>query len=337
MAVVPDVAICRHCVYGERFLLPGPGRIVVNVGDMVTPADIVGFVVERGAVRVVDVAAALHLLPRRIQECIVIKEGQSVREGELLAQREGMLRPLQARAPADSRAMVVGAGMVILESFPSERPVRGAIPGRVTDVIAGEGLRVEGTGAILTASAIIGSDFAGPIKMAAPVPERVLRTEHIDATSHGTIIVGGIGEEVAALERAAEFGAQGAILGSVPCSWARQTLPLPVAIIESYGPVPMNRLAFETLGDLAGKTAYVMRRGGRGWIISPNSSQTEMRYTGTGLAQIENGSLVHVTRGAHAGVVAEVVELLPGSSEVILKSNRGRLSVLVANTEAIVR
>ena len=337
MAVVPDVAICRHCVYGERFALPGPGRVVVNVGDTVTPADVVGFAVERGGIRVVDVAAALHLPARRIQEFLVIKEGQSVRAGELLAQRQGMVRSLQARAPADSRAMAVGAGMVVLESFPSERPIRGAIPGRVLDVIAGEGLVIEDTGAILMASAIMGGDFAGPVKMAAPVPERVLRAEHIDATCHGTIIVGGIGDDAAALKRAADFGAQGVILGSVPSSWARQPLPLPVVITESYGQAPMNRLAFDTFGELAGSLVFAVRRGSRVWVVSPDGAGSGTRYAGTGVTQIGSGTLVRICSGAQAGSVAEVVESLPGGGEVILRTSRDRLSVSPANLEAIVR
>ncbi len=338
MPMVTDVVICPHCRYGERFTLPGPGRVVVNVGDTVTPTDIVGYTVVRGPITLVDLASRLGVSPRQVPEFLVIKEGQSVRADELMAQRQEWLRKREVRAPADSRAMVIGGGMALLEGFPSEEPVRGCLPGRVTEITPGCDLRVEGTGALMVAATSLGEDFRGPLKVVAPVPERVLRPEHIDATVHGSVIVGGVGDDVAALARAAEFGAQGAILGSVPSSWAGGSLPLPVAVVEGFGGVPMNRLAFEAMNELAGRLTYSMRRGRRSWIISPEkAASVPPGLTAPNLTRLEEGQTVHFTAGARAGAIGTVVELLPGSGEAIVKLGSDRVVVPAANCEVVTR
>ena len=336
MAVVPSVAICRACAYRERIELPGPGRVVANVGDNVTPADAVAFVVERGPLRTLNLAGSLRVEPRRVREFLAIKEGQSVRADEVVAQREAMMRVLQVRAPADGRVMAVGAGVALLEGFPSERPLRGSIPGRVVEVVAGESLTVEGTGAVIVASTMIGADFAGPLKMVAPVPERVLRPEHIDATCHGAIIVGGVGDDPAALRRASEFGAQGAMLGSAPSSWAGMALPLPVVLCEGYGSAPMNRLAFDVFNDLAGSLTYVIRRGARVWVIAPAPVEARTHFSGPALAPLEAGATVRVAGGPYAATTAEVVDYLPSTGEAILKGARERILVPAANVEVVV-
>ncbi|MHB0878459.1 MAG: hypothetical protein ACYC5O_20680 [Anaerolineae bacterium] len=311
---------------------------MASAGDTITPTDVVGFVVGRGPVRVIDVAAALGVSGRQMKEFLAIKEGQSVRSGEVLAQRQRALGAKQVRAPADGRAMVIGGGLVLLEAFPSERPVRGAIPGRVAEVIAGEGMLVEGTGALITAAALLGSGFAGPVKMAAPVPERVLRAEHIDATCHGAVLVSGVGDEVQALSRAAEFGAQGVVLGSVPAAWHRATLPLPVALTEGYGQAPMNRAAFDALNEVAGRSLYVVQRGGSVWMMSPYRIEGGVvAFDGSTVASVAPGATVHIVAGERWGAIAEVVDIVPGAADVVVRIGKERVSVPLANCELLAR
>lgn len=319
-------------------MLPGPGRVVVATGDTVTPADIVGYVVDRGEVCVIDASGLLGVAPREVKDFLSVKEGQSVRAGEVLAQRQRALGAKQVRAPGDGRAMALGAGLVVLEAFPTERPVRGCIAGRVVDVMAGEGLVVEGSGALVTAAVLLGSAFAGPVKMAAPVPERVLRAEHIDATSHGAILVCGVGDEVAALDRAAEFGAQGVILGSAPASWRRAQLPVPVVLTEGYGQVAMNRAAFDCLSGVAGRGLHVVQRGTSVWMMSPYRVEgATVAYDGSSMGTVASGVAVRVVAGERAGAIGEVTDVIPGSSEVVLRIGRDRLSLPLANCEWLVQ
>ncbi|NPV06529.1 MAG: hypothetical protein HPY83_01025 [Anaerolineae bacterium] len=337
MPVVGETVVCRRCVYGERFRLPGPGRIVVSTGDLVTPADVVGYIVERGPVRVVDLASELGVAPRRVSQCLVIKEGQSVRAGELLARREAWPRPREVRAPENARAMALGGGMALLEGFPTEVPVRGCLPGRVGETYPGSGMEVEGRGAVIVAAALLGSEFSGPLKMVGPVPERVLRPEHVDATAHGAVLVGGIGEDPAALTRAAEFGAQGVVLGGVPGAWAETRLPLPVAVVEGFGRVPMNRLAFDLMNEIAGSVVYVLRRGSRCWLLSPQDVEPEGRFDPVAVRRLEAEAEVRLVAGPQAGSIGRVVEILAGSGEAIVQLGGKRVTALVANCELVFR
>ncbi|MGI6208328.1 MAG: hypothetical protein ACOYEW_08930 [Anaerolineae bacterium] len=337
MPVVLQTVVCPECRYGERFELPRPGRMVVNTGDVVTPSDVVGYTVERGPVTVVDLASPLGVAPRRVKEFLSIKEGQSVRAGEMLAQRQAWLRPREVRAPANARAMAVGAGMALLEGFPSEAPVRGALPGRVTEVYPGTGMEVVGAGALVVAPALLGSEFSGPVKMVAPVPERVLRPEHIDASVHGAVLVGGIGEDPAALTRAAEFGAQGVVLGGVPGAWARMRLPLPVVVVEGFGRVPMNRLAFDLMNALAGNLWYALRRGGRCWLISPQEVEEGRQFDPTALGRLGPEAQVHLVAGDRTGSIGQVAEVLAGTGEAIVQLGAKRTTAFVANCELIFR
>jgi len=336
VVTVPEAVIGSDCAYRERFPLPGPGRVVVSVGEMVTPAEIVGYVVERGRVGAIDVAAALRIPARRLHEFLLVKEGQSVRAGELLARRDGLLRPIEVRAPVDCRAMAFGDGVVLLEGFPSERPVRGVVPGRVVEVSAGEGLTVEGTGSLVLASHLMGHEFAGPVKMVAAQPERVLRVEHIDASCHGAVIVGGVGESIAALERAGEFGAQGVVLGSAPGEWANAALPVPVALTEGFGRAPMSRPAYELFDEMAGRVLYAMRRGRRCWLIGPHEGEGKVIFSGGDLATIAEGARVRIAAGEHTGAVGEVTVLSPASSEATIKLARSLVRIPVGDCELLV-
>lgn len=319
-------------------MLPGPGRVVASAGDNVTPTDVVGFAVSRGSLRIVDVAGALGVSGRQVKEFLTIKEGQSVRSGEVLAQRQRALGAKQVRAPADGRAMVVAGGLVMLEAFHTERPVRGAIAGRVAAVMAGEGLLVEGTGALITAASLLGSGFAGPVKMAAPVPERVLRAEHIDATCHGAVLVSGVGDEVQALARAAEFGAQGVILGSIPAAWRKESLPLPVVVTEGYGQAAMNRAAFDTLNEIAGRSMYVVQRGTGVWMMAPyRTDGNTIPFDGGTVSAVSSGASVHIVAGERMGAIAEVADVVPGSTEIVVRIGKERVSVPLANCELLAR
>lgn len=337
MPFVPETVISSECTYRERFLLPLPGRVVVNTGDMVTPSDVVGYVVERGPVSVVDLASPLRETTRRALEHVIIREGQSVRGGELLARKSGWPRPREVRAPVDARAMALGAGMAVLEGFPVETPVRGCLPGRVTEVFPGAGLEVQGTGALVLGAMLLGRDFSGPLKMAGPVPERVLRAEHLDVTVHGTVIVAGIGEDVAALTRAAELGAHGVIVGGAPASWARGSLPLPVAVVQGFGRVVMARMAFDLLNQIAGSIVYVCSRGGRCWVMVPGDDVSDEEPIGPGCDRPEPGRWVHVAAGPHAGLVGQLVDVLAGTGEAIVQSGGKRYSALGANIELLIR
>ncbi len=337
MSFVAEMIVSPRCRYRERFLFPRPGRVVVNAGDAVGPADVVGYTVERGPISVVDMASPLKETPRRVIEHLVVKEGQSVRGGEVLARKSGWPRAREVRAPVDARAMALGAGMAILEGFPVESPVRGCLPGRVVEVFPGTGLDVEGSGALVLGAMLLGREFTGPLKMAGPVPERVLRADHLDATVHGAVIVAGIGEDVAALVRAAELGAHGVIVGGAPAAWARGTLPLPVAVVQGFGRLPMTRPAFDLLNQIAGSTVYAANRGGRCWVLAPAAAEAGPSPVAPGCGQLEPGKWVHVSAGPHTGGTGPVAELLAGTGEAIVQLGGKRLSVLVANCELLVR
>jgi len=336
VSVIPSVVICDCCGYVEDFYLPGPGRLVVNAGDPVTPGDAVGYVVERGPITVVDVAGALGVPPRRCGEFIEIREGQSVRLGELLARRERFFGTKEVRAPVAGRAMAVGAGMILLEELPRERAVYGALAGRAREIYPGEGLRVEGSGTVVWACSLIGGDFSGALKMTSPVPDRVLRPEHIDVSCHGSIVIGGIGDEIEALERAAGFGAKGAILGSAPATWARMSLPLPVAITEAYGAFPMNSRAFEALGKTEGYLAYVMQRGRRTWIVVPQVGDPMVEVVESRLRRAEKHSEVRIVAGPRTGRVGRVLSLGPGDDQLIVDVGGERVEEYATNCEAII-
>ncbi len=337
MSFIPEMVISARCRYRERFLFPRPGRVVVNAGDTVGPADVVGYTVERGRISVVDIASPLRETPRRVAEHLVVKEGQSVRGGEVLARKSGWPRSREVRAPVDARAMALGAGMAILEGFPVEAPVRGCLPGRVVEVFPGAGLDVEGSGALVLGAMLLGHEFWGPLKMAGPVPERVLRAEHLDATVHGAVIAAGIGEDVAALVRAAELGAHGVVVGGAPASWARGALPLPVAVVQGFGRLPMTRPAFDLLNQIAGSTVYAANRAGRCWVLAPSAPEAAGSPVGPGCGRMEPGKWVHMAAGPHTGGTGQVIEVLAGTGEAIVQLGGRKLSVLVANCELLVR
>jgi hypothetical protein len=336
MPVVPVLALAQHCEFSERFDLPGPGRVIVNVGDAVTPFDVVGYVVQRGAVGAVNLARALRLPPRKVREHLLVREGQSVRAGEVLAQREGGLFSRRAVAPADGRVVAIGAGFAFLEEFPREVAVRGCLPGRVVDVYPGQGLVVAGQGALLQGAALLGASFSGLVRVVVPGPAVPLQPEHIDATCHGAVLVAGAGVHPDVLPRAAEFGVQGLILGSLRAGFLKQALPVPVVLTGGFGTQPMDEATFRALESVDGRTVYALPRAGRVLLVCPSTAASNVRAAEVEpLAQLEVGQLVRLVSGPRAGEVGTVAEPLASSGKVTVQCAGNRALAPALNCEII--
>lgn len=71
--------------------LPGQGSLNVQVGQEVTPAEIIGSAMVSSGFRTINLAAQLKVSPKDVKKYLKIKMGQKIYKGELLAYKEGGL------------------------------------------------------------------------------------------------------------------------------------------------------------------------------------------------------------------------------------------------------
>jgi hypothetical protein len=261
--VAPLASIRRERV------LPAPGDTLVRLGDRVEPMQVVARARVPGEFRVISVARQLGVRANQIKECMRVKVGEEVRRGQVIAQKG--LRP-PVKSPISGILTASGGGRVLVETPPTPMELRAYIHGTVTNVLEGRAVVIETTGAVIQGSWGTGTESVGVLKRLVKTPEKILRAREIDASCHGTIIVGGAGLNEAVLERTQELQVRGIVTGGLSAELleAAKKLPFPVVVTEGIGSIPMSAPVFQLLTTNDGREASISGRVKPRWgVVRP--------------------------------------------------------------------
>ena len=129
-------------------LLPAPGEILVEIGERVEPTQVVAQATYTEEFHTVPIARKLKIKPSKVKSTLRVEVGEAVRKNEVIAARGG-LSSRSVRAPADGILTAVGSGRALIEPKPKTIELAAYIPGRVSKVMAGEGVRIETMGALI--------------------------------------------------------------------------------------------------------------------------------------------------------------------------------------------
>ncbi|MGD8752255.1 MAG: hypothetical protein PVG14_12570, partial [Anaerolineales bacterium] len=134
-------------IHRER-MLPVGGRVVVRRGQEVVPKDVVAEAVLAPKHLILDIARGLDVPAERTDSLIERSAGQVVSEGDIIAGPVGLTRRV-VRAPAPGRIVLVGDGQVLIELDSTPFELRAGFAGTVVELIAGRGVVIEATGALI--------------------------------------------------------------------------------------------------------------------------------------------------------------------------------------------
>ncbi len=297
--------------------LPRPGEVLYRAGDSVEPAHIVAQAVDPPDFRIVDVARELDVPVKRVKNMLKVKEGATLKRGDVLAARGSFGGPV-CRSPIEGVLVGSGRGRLLIEAEPGAIQLSALVPGRVVETWPEEGVMIETVGAHIQAIWGNGKEAFGVLRVVVRAPRHPIRPKHIDPSLQGVILVGGSRIDEETLEHAIEAQVRGIIVGGVPPSLVPllETLEFPVVCTEGLGVTPMSKAIFDLLRSLDGREAALCGRMQLRWgeerpyIVVPMPAQSGDPINPEEPLRV--GGKVRILRGPYFGTSGTVVDIPPG-------------------------
>ncbi|MBT9259209.1 MAG: hypothetical protein KM310_05580 [Clostridiales bacterium] len=357
-AYTPGLLVSEHTTIRKVRRLPIQGEVLAEVGQAVAPQDVVARALLPGKPHTLNVANKLALLPEDVPSHLLVKEGEPVEEGQVLAATKGFfgLGKKELRSPVSGTLEMVSrvTGQVTIREKPVPVELTAYLRGKVVEVLPKEGVVVETSGAFIQGIFGVGGERVGRLQVAVSSPEEPLEEGHIGARHQGAVVVGGSLVTLGALRKAAEVGAQAVVAGSI---WdtdlaefigyeigvaitGQEDIPLTLIITEGFGPMAMAQRTFRLLQSLEGREAavngatqvragvlrpeVVVPREGEGWAAAgelPTSLQV--------------GSPVRLIREPYFGLLGVVTELPPDLKTIETEAKVRVAKVRLQNGEEV--
>ena len=327
---LPERRINAHSKVVLRRMLPVPGEVLVQRGQVVEALNVVARADAPHRYRLINVARQLAQPNVEMDQVMLKTEGDSVNANEVVARVKGSLPFFQrtARAPAAGHIASIGPGWVLLETEGTVVEVQAFINGIVSRVIPDQGVVIEASGAVVEAACGFGGEAYGPLKRMVNAPFETMATEAIDDNLKNMIILAGRSVDEAVLRQAEEVQARGIVVGSIDASLLNLEPPVKVRVVatEGFGDIPISPYTFGLLGTLDGKEVSI--RGHTPHLFpatgqAPEETQPLILATSgkaSALAAVSEketkrnlsvGSRVRVTRGQFFGASGTITTLPP--------------------------
>ena len=344
----PGLTVTEQTVVRRRRILPLPGVVLVNRGDVVRSDQPVARAELPGKVHPLNLANQLGVAPDEIKEYLIKKEGDSVQKDEIVAENKPLIKwfKTEIRSPITGKveSLSTVTGQVLLREPPRILELLGYVDGTIVELHPNQGVTVETTCSLVQGIFGIGGETLGSLIVAAKSPDDALTPNQLTADMKSKIVVGGSFLPAETLVKAKALGITGLVAGGIHDKDLRALLgyDLGVAITgteqvgftliltEGFGTIPMAQKTFALLSAHAGEKASIsgatqIRAGViRPEIIIPKKAGS---VTGaeTALAErggIQIGDLVRIIRDPLFGKIGQVSALpsdlqkIPTESEV---------------------
>lgn len=299
-------------------LLPIPGRIVARRGQRVTPTDVVAEAITEPEHILLDIGRGLGVPSEESDQYLVVRGGEQVGEGDVLAGPVGMARRV-IRSPRDGTIVVAGEGQILIRCDTPPFELVAAYQGVIVDLIDNRGVTIESTGSLIQGVWGNGHSSYGLLNVLAHTPDEPLNAGQLDVSLRGSVVLGGYAEDEAVFQAGADLPLRGLILASMHARLIPSALNVeyPVIVIEGFGKIPMNGAAFKLFsssdrGDLTiNAVRWDQYSGSRPEVVLavPETNRTELPLERD---VIRTGKHVRVLSPPYLGKVG-TVETIPSS------------------------
>ena len=369
-AYTPGLKVTKSLLVRKSRILPLDGEVLVEVGQKVTPDEVVARTELPGDAVLENVASRLGLPPEEVPEAMLKKEGDHVEEGEVIAKAKSFFGLFKSLAKATRSGTIESVnkitGQVLLRGAPLPVEVKAYLRGKVVEIEEGQGCVVETNGAFIQGIFGVGGETNGKLMMACETPQQVLSKDLITPEMAGKVIVGGSLVTARALGKAIENNVAGVVVGGFNdkdlieflghdlgvAITGQENLGISLIITEGFGEIEMAGKTFELLQDNVGRLACIngatqIRAGViRPEVVIPSDEEIPSDKRVREIKGLEIGTLVRVIRSPYFGNLGTVTDLPSephvlesGSKERTLKVDLvdGRKDVIVprANVEII--
>lgn len=332
-AYTPGLKVSPGTIVRRTRRLPLKGQVMVKEGDNVGAGTIVARTEIPGVIQTIRVADILGLEPEDAMKALLVKQGDIVETGQLIAESRSFFGLFKSECKSQFKGTVelisptTGHVGVRLPPLPVE--VAAYIDGIIAEVISGEGVVVETYGALVQGIFGVGGERTGHVAVPGDSPDVTLTEDMINGTHAGQILIGGAGVTVGALQKAASLGVNGIIVGAIidtdltqyvghdigVAITGQEDLVTTLILTEGFGSIQMAKRTFDLLKSLEGRKASIngatqIRAGViRPEIIAPLDIRPEHGELPSKGQMLEVGSTIRIIREPYFGLLGTVTRL----------------------------
>ncbi|MDI6783899.1 MAG: hypothetical protein QME64_07375 [bacterium] len=335
-AYTPGLQVMERTRVTKTRTLPLPGEVLVKPGDPVQAETIIARTELPNEVIAVNVVNQLSITPEDINEYMLKKEGDSVQEGEPIAENKPILKWFKSTV----KSPIIGTiesisqitGQVLLRKPPRHVELEAYLDGKVKEIVPGLGAELETYATYIQGIFGIGGERAGVLQMAVNSPVEPLTAAKLHPDQKGKIIVGGSFIDGKTLKKAIELGVTGIILGGIDAQdlkdWLGYELGVAITgdedvtttliITEGFGKISMAQRTFDLLKSRQGKRASISGRTQiRAGVMRPEiiislaeteSSMVKTRDFSSGTG-IQIGDQIRIIREPYFGKIGKITGL----------------------------
>lgn len=332
-AYTPGLTVSGDIIVRRSRRLPIKGEVLVKVGEKVEPESVLARALLPGALQTIKLAEKLGIEPKDVPETFLLKSGDAVEKGQVVAQTKGFLFFKGQTVTSDHCGTIESVseitGSVLVREAPIPVELSAYIQGTVADILPEEGAVIETRGAMVQGIFGVGGERSGTIRVAVGSHEEILHADHIHASDAGKLLVGGAGIAYDAITKASELGVKGIIAGGIKDSdlikflgydigvaiTGQEAINLTLMVTEGFGFLAMARRTFDLLKSLEGKFASIngatqIRAGViRPEIIVPlDLAGTQSAVAASG-GELGIGTAIRIIREPYFGQIGTVTEL----------------------------
>jgi len=322
----PSLVVSPHTHLRLPRRLPLPGQVLPEKGESVTADQVVARAARPGRLSIVHATSRLGLDPADLDKVLRVQVGDSVEEGDLLAEVVGLwgLFRGQCKSPVTGQIEYASntTGHVGIRTPPESIEVRAFIDGVIQERLGKEGVIVQGLGALIQGIYGLGGERRGILCLA----DKTSLEEWHEEKERILVFPKGLDDRdlprllgathVAALLVAGLCSATLKILRD-PKQWAHAVFPPTVILTDGFGELHMDHRILRILEDLMGHIASVdgttqIRAGvvrPQVFVSRPTPAQGNERVPSRPAGSLSVGCKVRILAPPDFAVQGTVVEL----------------------------
>ncbi|HIF82369.1 MAG TPA: hypothetical protein EYQ37_00620 [Candidatus Marinimicrobia bacterium] len=336
-AYTPGLKVLHHAKVEKNRRLPIKGKITKQVGDILKPGDVVATTNLPGNVQMLKIANLLNIGPADVPDVMLVKEGDKVEKGQMIAETEGLFGFFKSdvKSPIDGTVEAISdvTGQIVMREAPIPVEVDAYMSGTVKEIIPDEGVIVEADAAFIQGIFGIGGESRGTMEILVDNREQELTTDLLNESHKGKIVVGGSFVSLETYKKALSLQIAGIVVGGFNyydleeilgytlgvAITGSEDLVTSLIVTEGFGNIRMGSRTFDLLNKENGK--FVSINGAtqiRAGVIRPEIviplQESEIPETTVHKSDdrgIGEGSLVRIIRAPYFGKMGEVVSLPP--------------------------
>jgi transcription antitermination factor NusG len=330
----PGLKVLKKTVFKKERILPLKGDVLVKAGDSLNPDTIVASTNLPGNVQMLKVSNILNIDPKDVVEALKVKEGQSIKKGELIAETSGIFGMFKSsvESPVDGtiESISQSTGRVVVREAPIPVEVDAYVKGVVDEVVENEGIVLSSNAAFIQGIFGIAGEKRGELALVSSSPSEELKADQITSGMKGKILIGGSFLSLEAYKKALSVNVAGIVVGGFNyydlkailgynlgvAITGTEKLNTALIVTEGYGSIPMSEATYSLLKDNVGNAASIngatqIRAGViRPEIVIPlENSNTDNDSESKMPEGIQEGSIVRVIRSPNFGKIGKVTSL----------------------------